>query len=101
MSEFVDQSCAYRLSSHAPSAAEENEADADADVEDDAEAEADEAAQLAYDDEEELAIGRECINSRKHPIFERQKEADGMFHCPFEHKGKCGHKPQLLPCDYK
>lgn len=65
------------------------------------EADLDETFVLDYDDQDEIRIGEECINSRNHAIFTNVAVGeDGLFHCPFVEKGKCNHEPSKLLCNY-
>lgn len=55
----------------------------------------------------EMSTGRwsskdaESGAARSHPFYHASPQADGFFHCPFEGKEGCDHKPEALKCNYR
>lgn len=55
----------------------------------------------------EISTGRrmskdgESGAARSHPFYNAPPQADGFFHCPFEGKDGCDHKPEALKCNYR
>ena len=39
---------------------------------------------------------------RTHPLYAKEPEADGLYHCPYKaDNSDCGHKPTKLKCNYE
>jgi hypothetical protein len=39
--------------------------------------------------------------ARSHPLYSKQPNADGKYHCPEEGQAGCTHKPTALKCNYE
>jgi hypothetical protein len=40
--------------------------------------------------------------ARDHPLYKNAlPQADGLFHCPWEGRDNCNHKPEKLKCNYE
>ncbi|KXL51277.1 MAG: hypothetical protein FE78DRAFT_66190 [Acidomyces sp. 'richmondensis'] len=44
--------------------------------------------------------GDEEGRHRTHPLYNEGPKADGLYHCPYEDKPDCQHKPTKLKCNY-
>jgi len=56
--------------------------------------------------DESRFVGRSSINvdntARDNPLYQNVTvQADGFYHCPWEGKEGCGHKPEKLKCNYE
>lgn len=45
--------------------------------------------------------GDEEGRHRTHPLYNEGPKADGLYHCPYEDKPDCQHKPTKLKCNYE
>jgi len=57
-------------------------------------------------DESLRFVGRSSLevdnNARDHPYYHNvTPQADGLYHCPWEGKPSCQHKPEKLKCNYE
>jgi hypothetical protein len=57
-------------------------------------------------DESLKFVGRSSLEldntARDHPLYQNvSTKADGLYHCPWEGKDSCPHKPEKLKCNYE
>lgn len=59
--------------------------------------------ELLMEDAEELKSLEEEHHkvARSHPLYSKEPDADGMYHCPSEGENGCNHKPTTLKCNYE
>ncbi|KAF1966313.1 hypothetical protein BU23DRAFT_663385 [Bimuria novae-zelandiae CBS 107.79] len=58
--------------------------------------------ELNLEDSEELKSLEEEHHkvARSHPLYSKEPDADGLYHCPNEGESACNHKPTSLKCNY-
>jgi hypothetical protein len=43
----------------------------------------------------------ELATGRGHAFYQREPDNTGLYHCPWEGKELCNHKPTKLKCNYE
>jgi curved DNA-binding protein CbpA len=41
------------------------------------------------------------IQPRSHPLYQKSKDPDGLYRCPFQEESKCNHEPTAQKCGYE
>jgi uncharacterized CHY-type Zn-finger protein len=41
------------------------------------------------------------IQPRSHPLYQKSKDPDGFYRCPFQEESKCNHEPTAQKCGYE
>ena len=41
------------------------------------------------------------IQPRSHPLYQKSKDSDGLYRCPFQEDSKCNHEPTAQKCGYE
>ena len=41
------------------------------------------------------------IQPRSHPLYQKSKDPDGLYRCPFQEESKCDHEPTAQKCGYE
>jgi len=59
--------------------------------------------ELILEDAEELKSLEEEHHkvARSHPLYSKEPDADGLYHCPSEGESGCNHRPTTLKCNYE